>query len=396
VSGAGAKRATLVVAVIVVAGCLIASGHHRGLASLSLPRGDSAAPEPHRTPQHQAPSATELAIAKARKLPLARLVGAKLLVRMRGTAPSRDLLRRIRRGQIGGIVLFGDNIGTRVAVRSLTRRLRVAARAGGEDHGLIIAVDQEGGVVKRIESAPPRHSAAELGAIGSTRTASREGAATGRYLRRLGINVDFAPVYDTISVHGAFMRVRSFGTRPRLVGKLATAFARGLQSKGVAATAKHFPGLGSAVRDTDKVASVATGSKPVLAAEAQAFARGTRGGIDLVMLSTAVYPTYDPGVPAAFSPRIVTGRLRKKLGFDRVVVTDALDTPAVSSYTSASNAAVLATRAGADLLTFAHDEYAWRPAYRALLHAARHHLSRADLESSYVRIQLLKAELDRG
>jgi beta-N-acetylhexosaminidase len=389
-------------AIAVRAGCVVAAAvavwltafsDDGKLSGLPVPRAASGPDLQHGAPT-QTPSPMAVELAKARRVPLRRLVGEKLLVRMRGTDPSRDLLRRIRRGQIGGVVLFTNNIGTRRQARSLTARLRAAARAGGTDNGFIIAVDQEGGVVKRIRSGPPAHSAPQLGAIGSKRLASHEGVATGRYLRGLGINVDLAPVYDTVSAPGAFIQNRSFGTNPKAVGRLATAFATGLQHAHVAATAKHFPGLGGAVYDTDDSASVVAAPRSALDAEGRAFTTGIQGGIDLVMVSTAIYPAYDPAVPAAFSSKIVTGRLRKRLRFDRVVVADALDTPAVRSYTTPANGAVAAARAGVDLLIFAQDEGTSRAAYRALLQAARDgRLNRGNLETSYARIQLLKAKL---
>ena len=115
------------------------------------------------------------------------------------TTPSPGLLGRIRRGEIGGVILFGRNVTTATALRALTKQLRDAATAGGQ-LPLLIAVDQEGGSIKRIPWAPPTLSPPQMGADGRTSTARSQGAATGTALAGLGINVDLAPVAD-VPVH---------------------------------------------------------------------------------------------------------------------------------------------------------------------------------------------------
>src|SRR5437764_10345597 len=129
---------------------------------------------------------------------LAQLIGQKLIVRMDGTTPTASLLGRIRRGEVGGIILFGSNITTRTALIALTAKLRAAAAAGGQPR-LLIAVDQEGGSVKRIPWAPPTLSPPQMGVRNSTSVARSQGAATGTALKGLGINVDLAPVADVPS-----------------------------------------------------------------------------------------------------------------------------------------------------------------------------------------------------
>ena len=126
---------------------------------------------------------------------LAQLIGQKLVVRMEGSTPSADLLGRIRRGEIGGVVLFGSNLTSRDALTSLTAELHAAARDGGQPH-FLIAVDQEGGPVKRIPWAPPTLSAPAMGRIGSASVARTQGSDTGAALHALGIDIDFAPVAD--------------------------------------------------------------------------------------------------------------------------------------------------------------------------------------------------------
>src|SRR4051812_47262098 len=169
--------------------------------------------------------------------PLSRAVGRKIMSGMAGTFPSPSLRARVRKGQVGGVILFGPNVGP--GLHAAIDALQHAARAGGNPP-LLIAVDQEGGEVKRLRSLPPSRAPAQMTAA----TAGPEGRATGRALRSRGINIDLAPVADVN--HGSFLGSRSFGSDSRVVATAACAFATGVQSAGVNATLKHFPGLGRA------------------------------------------------------------------------------------------------------------------------------------------------------
>ena len=181
--------------------------------------------------------------------PLAKLVGQTLLTGFSGRHPSSDFLRRVRAGEVGGVVLFGRNIGSPAELRALLRELQAAAAAGGNPP-LLVALDQEGGPVRRLRAGPPSMSAAELGRRASVALAESEGAATGRYLRAAGIAVDLAPVLDSPRRRN-FLGSRVFSADPQLNARLGVAFVAGLQRERVAATAKHFPGLGAAHANTD-------------------------------------------------------------------------------------------------------------------------------------------------
>jgi beta-N-acetylhexosaminidase len=330
------------------------------------------------------------------QVPLRRLVGAKVMVRMSGTAPSPELLRRVRRGSVGGVILFPDNVGSRSQLRRLTSRLRTAAREGG-GAGFLIATDQEGGVVKRLQGGPPSRSAPQMGATGRRSVAEREGTATGEYLASLGINVNLAPVADVPASPSSFIANRAFGRDPRKVGEFATAFASGLASAGVAATAKHFPGLGRAPANTDLARSVVRASRAQLRSDIEPFRQTVQAGIGLVMMSNAIYTAYDSRRPAVLSPAMVAGQLRDGLGFDGVVITDDLDAASVRSVASPARAAVQAARAGVDVVLYAKTPAAGQAAFGALLAAARGgSLNRVALEDSYNRIEALQRELAGG
>ena len=180
-----------------------------------------------------------------------QLVGQRLIVAFGGTHAGTGLLARVRAGQVGGVILFSQNIASASQVAALTSSLQAAARVGGQPR-LIIATDQEGGLVKRIPWAPPNMSAQMLGTLPDARSA-RSGAATARALRALGINVDLAPVADVPAGPADFIerQHRAFSTSRFTVASHAAAFASGLESGHVWPALKHFPGLGLATVSTD-------------------------------------------------------------------------------------------------------------------------------------------------
>jgi len=322
---------------------------------------------------------------------LSQLVGQTIVARMRGTAPSASFLRRVRLGQIGGVVPFSDNYGS-AGPAALVTRLQQAARSGGQPP-LLIAIDQEGGIVKRLPGAPtlapPQMTSAAL--------AQSQGLATAGNLLRNGVDVDLAPVCDV--GRGDFITPRTFGATTATVAVRCPAFARGLALGHVAATAKHFPGLGYAATTTDTGPITVTASRARLQADLAPFRAAIAAHIQLVMVSTAVYPALGPAVPAATSKSIVQGILRGQLGFRGVVITDALDTPAVSRYYGTGAASVRALQAGADAVIAAgvtptDADAASTAAYNAELAAARAGtLSQATLTASYQRIVALKQSL---
>jgi beta-N-acetylhexosaminidase len=320
---------------------------------------------------------------------LARLVGARLVIGMDGTAPSTSLLARIRDGRVGGVILMGRNVRSAPQVRALTASLRAAARSGGRR--ILVFTDQEGGSVRRFRWAPPAASAEELGRLGEA-ALRRRGRDTARALERLGVDVDLAPVADVPAVEGSFIRAqrRAFSTIPNRVGKAVTAFSAGLLDGGVAPTLKHFPGLGLAVESTDEDAVAIDAPASILDAGLVPYRRAIAAGVvPLVMLSNASYGVYG-AAPAVWSPRVLS--LLAGLGFEGVTITDALDALALTRNVSLEEAAFRAARAGADLLLFVGPESSTATVYDRLLADARAgRLPRPALERSAARIQELAA-----
>ncbi|MGE3140875.1 MAG: glycoside hydrolase family 3 N-terminal domain-containing protein [Thermoleophilia bacterium] len=310
-----------------------------------------------------------------------------------GTVPPPDLVRRIRRGEAGAVILLGENTPSASVAKALVDRLQAIPRPGVLDEPLLVMIDQEGGFVRRLPG-PPERSPEELGAAG--RAASRAaGRAAGRLLSRAGINVDLAPVADVARPGSALARDdRIFGTSPAGVSATTVAFAAGLRAEGVAATAKHFPGIGAARVSTDEAPVRITLSGAALRrVDLRPFRALIAQDVPLVMLGTAIYPALDPGTPAALSRPISTILLRGELGFRGITVTDALDTPALDPVGGPGTVAVRAAGAGADLLI--HTGYAANVTASSALarEIRRGTISRADAEGAVARTLALRRSL---
>ena len=351
-------------------------------------------------PSAASPASTPPARAAAKpparpRLTLAQLVGQRLVASFRGTAtPPAALVSRIRRGELAGVVLFAENASTVAQARRLTRRLQAIHRpAALRGAPLLIMIDQEGGLVRRITDAPPRRAALAVARAGDARAIEAEGRRTGRALRRAGINVDLAPVADVPRAGSAMLREqRTYGTTAAQVRRYAPRFARGLVRGGVQATAKHFPGFGAATVNTDAAPATIRLSRARLRAVDEPAARDVvAAGAGLVMLSNAIYPALDARRPATLSSAIATTELRERAGFTGVSITDDLEANALHRYGAAGALAVASARAGADLLILGRSAAAAERAARSLEAAARDgRLPRAGLEASAARVLALR------
>jgi beta-N-acetylhexosaminidase len=323
------------------------------------------------------------------------MIGQKLVIKMEGATPSVDLLNRIRRGEIGGVILFGANVTTPAALTALTARLQNVAAASGRPP-LLIATDQEGGTIKRIPWAPPTLSPPQMGALGLKSTAHDQGVATGRALLGLGINCDLAPVADVPSSTASFMyqEGRTWSFDPTLTTTLSNSFARGLWSTGEVPALKHFPGIGLATVNTDSYVVSLTASKTALAAGLQPYVAAIAHGMPMIMLSNATYTAYDSNNGAGWSRAIVNGLLRDQLGFKGVTITDSLSGTAKARGIPVGQLALRAAIAGTDVILVTGSEATSEETYDQLLAAARAGgIPRTTLRASYDRILTLKSSL---
>jgi beta-N-acetylhexosaminidase len=333
----------------------------------------------------------------AARLTLRQAVGQRVIGSLPGTTVPDALARKIRRGELGGVILFARNVGTRSQLSALTARLQQERRRGPRalrDRPLLIMIDQEGGVVKRLPGAPA-DSAGDLGARDDAGLARREGAATARNLAGVGVNVNLAPVLD-LGLPGSYQRAteRAYGATPEQVSRIGGAFADGIRAGGVIAAAKHFPGLGRGPANEDERLNRITAPLELLRRTDEApFRDAARRGIPLVMVSTGIYPALDGARPAMFSRRITTTELRDVVGFDGAIVTDDLVGPAIA-HLSAERKALAAVRAGNDLLLFCQTDAAAVRGAAALVRAVeRGQLPRATIDAGADRALALRASL---
>jgi beta-N-acetylhexosaminidase len=325
----------------------------------------------------------------ASRLSLPQLAGQRIVAGFAGGKVPATMVRMIRTGGLAGVILFAENLPSRSAGRSLIRQLQAVPRPPGLRDPLLVMVDQEGGLVKRIDGAPIA-SARQMGARGAA-FSRRQGRATAANLDGVGINVDLAPVLDVARPGGTIAATdRGFGSSAGRVARTAVPFAAGLQDGRVAATAKHFPGLGAAGENTDfAVERIALSKRTLRDVDEEPYRAFVERGGAMVMLSTAIYPAFSP-VPAAFARPIATGELRSRLGFEGVSITDALESVAVRDFGGPERAGLAAVRAGTDLLLFT-DLGAADLARRALAKGLRSGaLARSPFEVSVGRVLRLR------
>jgi beta-N-acetylhexosaminidase len=288
----------------------------------------------------------------------------------------------LRERRAAGAILFRDNVADPTQLRTLTRALR---RAGGRP---IVAVDQEGGEIRIVPWAPPAAAAPEQEAAGSVRADAEAAAAA---LRGLGITVSLAPVGDVPSVSGAALGGRAFATEPDAVGEAMAAAVQGWRAGGVAATAKHFPGLGGAAVNTDDGPATIERSRAELeATDLPPFTAAIEAGVPLVMVGHARYPALDPDNIASQSRPIIEQLLRERMRFRGVVVTDSMEAQASLATGTIASVSERAVRAGADLLLLT-GRGSYAPVYQHLLSLARTTPAfRARVRESAARVLALK------
>jgi beta-N-acetylhexosaminidase len=325
---------------------------------------------------------------------LEQQIGQLMFVGFEGkTAPSH-ILRWLERGQIGGIILFARNVESAEQVARLTAALRDAAPGP-----ILIAIDQEGGTVARLRDGfteSPGAMALSAAADAETQV-ERMSFVLGSEMRAIGINWNYAPMVDLAhDPRNPSVGTRSFGTDARWVGRLGLAAVRGFQAAGVAACAKHFPGLGNTPVDTHLDLAVISGPLDYLYDhDLEPFRALAAGGADSIMITHVKFEALDRHNPATMSEAVVHGLLRQHLHFDGVAVTDCMEMQAITRYFDSGEAAVKAVTAGIDIVLNSHTVEAQEAAYTALLDAAgTGRLSEERLQSALRRIGALKQRYD--
>ncbi len=283
---------------------------------------------------------------------LSALADSVLLPGFHGmTAP--EWLRRRISGSLGGVCLFGSNIGDPEQLRRLTDSLR------SERTDVVVSVDEEGGGVTRLDAATGSRfpGVAALGRVDDVGLTAQIGRAVGRLVAQSGITLNFAPCADVmVDRLNPVIGIRSFGADPELVARHTAAFITGHQAAGVAACAKHYPGHGDTDVDTHlSVAVIDSDLDSMRATALRPFAAAVDAGVASVMAGHLLVPAVDAR-PASVSGRWLTDILRGEMGFTGAVVTDALEMAAIAATYGMAEGAVMAIEAGADLLCLGADD----------------------------------------
>jgi beta-N-acetylhexosaminidase len=328
-----------------------ASGVRNGQASGTGVRKAAAAPAVAQSPE----------AALAATLSPAQLAGQRVIYSYSGFTPPSALLKLIRHGEVGGVIFFSSNFENATQFTAAVAKLvanNSLVQNPAHNVPLLLMVDQEGGEVRRLPGAPVDSEKT----IGSLPTAAQRAAAAtaagqgaGENLLSFGLNVNLAPVLDVFRAPGDFddQFQRSYSMNPAIVSTLGADFITAQQATGVAATAKHFPGLGAATanQDTDTGPVTIPLSKATLqSVDELPFQAAITAGVKLVLVSWAKYPNLGSSRPAGLSSVIVQGQLRRRLGFTGVTITDAIGAGALASIGSIQTRSLLAAEAGMQLI----------------------------------------------
>ena len=330
-------------AIVLLAGCAEAAGSTQSSSSGGSHQGAAAVAS---VPAVALPTLTDR-----------QLAGQRVIYSYSGLTPPARLLRRIRHGQAAGVIFFSQNIASRAQLRRVAAELQQADRSSLNPvrKPLLLMTDQEGGLVRRLPGSPAK-SEKQIGDSANPASAARNaGRGAGRNLHGAGLNVNLAPVLDVYRQAGNFIDEfgRSYSKNPAVVSKLGTDFIKAQQRKGVAATAKHFPGLGAATvsQNTDlRPVTLNLSRHDIRTIDEFPYRAAIAAGVKLVMVSWASYPSLGSRRPAGLSSKVVQGELRQRLGYTGVTITDALEAGGLVHYGSIENRAVLAATAGMDLL----------------------------------------------
>ncbi|MEO3887038.1 beta-N-acetylhexosaminidase [Nonomuraea sp. B5E05] len=391
------RIATAGVLTIALAACAGGGG-----SAGTTPPGSKAAPPTRSAPQRppQTPDRPDPVKSALAEMSVAEKVGQLFMPVLYGTSASsvsgenqarygaQTPAKVIRKYHLGGVILFPQNVKSSRQVVGLTNGMQRAARGVP----LLVATDQENGLVSRMSALMTEFpGAGEIGAKKDLSLSRAVAAATGRELRALGVNLDFAPVADVnVNPGNPVIGRRAFGDDPKKVAKMVSAAVKGFDDAKIAATVKHFPGHGDTTVDSHSGLPVIEHTKAEWERiDAPPFKAAIAAGVDAVMSAHIVFPKLDPsGDPATLSKPILTGLLREKLGFKGVISTDALNMGGARTKYDDGEVAVRAVLAGADLLLMPND---LPEAHRAVLAAVKSgRISEQRLDQSVTRLLTLK------
>ena len=289
---------------------------------------------------------------------------------------------------VGGIVYFGKNMQSEEQLKGMIDNTQLYTK-----YPLFIAVDEEGGSVSRVAEAgigTKVDSAQTIGQTGDANNAYTAGNTIGSYLTGLGFNLDFAPVADLANAEGSVMEKRAYGSDAAAVSPFVTSMMQGLEEQKVTACVKHFPGIGSTTADThDGLATTDRSAEDFRANEFVVFQNAIDAGANMIMVGHMSAPALaGDNTPSSLSSAVVTDILRNELNFRGVIITDAMNMAAISNYYGADEAAIMALKAGCDMILMPED---FEKAYNGVLEAVRNGtISEERINDSLRRIYRIK------
>jgi beta-N-acetylhexosaminidase len=321
------------------------------------------------------------------------LLGQRLLICVDWPVLSPEQHELLQKGWAGGVILYDQDVKSPGQVRDFVKSLKVLSPTP-----LWVAVDQEGGAVRRFCEEQGFASIPSEQAIGRTEdslVATQFGEKLGKQLAEVGVNLDFAPVVDLdqekpVGIITGYQR--SLGSDPEEVALLAQRIIRAMNRFGVAAAAKHFPGESLASQNPHEAPALALEPLDLIRSrDLVPYRRLIAGGLDAVMLSHVTYAAIDPDHPASLSPKVIQGLLRNELGFKGLVICDDLQMGAIRKNLTVEEAALQAVNAGVDLIIATGDT--GKALLDSLVLAAKDgRISLARANESYQRIQIIRAK----
>ncbi|MFS0674131.1 beta-N-acetylhexosaminidase [Ornithinibacillus sp. 179-J 7C1 HS] len=323
-------------------------------------------------------------------------IGQLMVFGFKGKTATPEIKKLIRERHVGGIILFGRNIGTTEEVLALTTELQREAKEAGHEKPLLICIDQENGVVRRLgEGATILPGAMLLGATGYSENAYITGLITGRELKALGINWNLAPVLDVNNnPDNPVIGVRSYGESAELVSEFGKQAVKGMQDAGIITTLKHFPGHGDTNIDSHlDLPTIAHDIERLKQIELKPFVEVIEQGADTIMSAHVFFPAIEDqeNVPATLSRKVITGLLREQLGFNGVVTTDCMEMNAISEGIGTAEGSVEALKAGIDLIMISHLQSRQYEALNLIEESIKSgEISEGIIEASYKRVMELK------
>jgi len=330
----------------------------------------------------------------------AQRAGQRVIFSYPGATPPASLLDQISAGEAGGVIFFGENITSLDQIAGVIAQLKAANDASPVRSPLLLMTDQEGGIVRRLPGEPVLSEKQVGESAEPVSEAAAAGTGAGENLAGVGMNVNLAPVLDVFRQAGNFDDEfgRSYSMDPNACAECGAAMITAQQKLNVAATAKHFPGLGAATVDQNTDLGPVTLDVPLAdlrSIDELPFRSAIAAGVRMVMTSWAVYPALDPKLPSGLSPTIVQGELRRRLKFRGVTITDALEAGAIAAFGTPAQCGVLAARAGMDvLLCSARDVSEGQDTVAALADALQHHdLNPGQFEIALRRVLALRDSL---